>query len=75
MPNNVPIQTYFETIKKKTGKTPEDFKELAIAKGLFENGALKATVKAGEVIAWLKEDFALGHGHSLALYHFIKDDL
>jgi len=75
MPNNVPIQTYFETIKKKTGKTPDDFRELAITRGLFENGSLKPTVKAGEVIAWLKKDFALGQGHSLALYHFIKGDL
>lgn len=75
MPNNVPIQTYFETIKKKTAKTPDDFKELAIAKGFFENGVLKPTIKAGEVIAWLKQDFDLGHGHSLALYHYIKGDL
>jgi hypothetical protein len=75
MPNKVRVQTYFETIRKKTGKSPVDFRELGIAKGVFENGALKPTVKAGEVIAWLKKDFALGHGHSLALYHFIKGDL
>lgn len=74
MPNQVPIQTYFETIKKKTDKTPEDFRELAITKGLFENGALKPSVKAGEVIAWLIQDFDLGHAHSIALYHFIKGD-
>ncbi|MBC6113018.1 DUF4287 domain-containing protein [Pedobacter sp. CCM 8938] len=65
----------FRDHQKKTGKTPEDFKDLAIAKGLFENDVLKSTVKAAEVIAWLKQDFDLGHGHSLALYHFIKGDL
>lgn len=75
MPNNVPIQTYFETIKKKTNKTPDDFKQLATEKGLFENGILKPEIKATEVIKWLKKDFDLGHGHSLALYHFIKGDL
>jgi hypothetical protein len=75
MPNQVPVTTYFETIKKKTGKTPEDFKALAVAKGMFENGRLKPGVKATEVRNWLKADFGLGAGHSLALYHYIKGDL
>ncbi|MCA0348868.1 MAG: DUF4287 domain-containing protein [Bacteroidetes bacterium] len=73
MPNKVPIQKYFENIKIKTGKTPDEFKKLAIAKGYFENGILKSTVKPAEVIAWLKKDFDLGHGHSLAIYHTFKD--
>jgi hypothetical protein len=71
----VPLHTYFENIKKKTGKTPADFKEIAITKGYFENGILKPTVKAGEVIAWLKKDFDLGHGHSLAIYHSFKETI
>ncbi len=70
--NKIPLQTYFANIKAKTGKTPADFKEIAMAKGYFENGVLKPTVKAGEVIAWLKKDFALGHGHALAIYHSFK---
>lgn len=72
MPNKVPIQTYFENIEKKTGKTPADFKEIAITKGYFEEGILKPGVKAGEVIAWLKKDFGLGHGHAMAIYHAFK---
>ena len=68
------LQTYYENIKKKTGKTPTDFKKLAIAKGFVEKGVLKPTVKAGEVIAWLKKDFDLGHGHSLAIYHSFKEN-
>ena len=75
MPNRVPVEKYFENIKIKTGKTPADFKDLAIAKGLFENGVLKPTIKAGEVIAWLKKDHNIGHGHALAIFHFIKGDL
>ena len=47
--------------------------KIAIAKGFFEKGVLKPTVKAGEVIAWLKKDFDLGYGHSLAIYHSFKD--
>ncbi len=70
----VPLQTYFDNIQKKTGKTPADFKELAVAKGYFEDGALKPAIKAGEVIAWLKADFALGHGHALAIYHSLKGE-
>ncbi|MEP6750143.1 MAG: DUF4287 domain-containing protein [Bacteroidota bacterium] len=69
------VETYIENIKKKTGKTPGDFKKLAITNGLFEKGVLKPTVKAADVIAWLKKDFDLGHGHSLAIYHILKEDI
>jgi hypothetical protein len=44
--------------KAKTGKTPQDFAELATRSGL---------TKHGEVVAWLKRDFALGHGHATAI--------
>lgn len=69
----IPLQTYYDNIKKKTGKTPADFRKLAITKGFFEKGILKPTVKAGEVIAWLKKDFDLGHGHALSIYHSFKE--
>jgi hypothetical protein len=73
MPNKIPIDKYFENIKLKTGKTPADFKKLAISKGYFENGILKPTIKAKEIIVWLKIDFDLGHGHSLAIFHSLKE--
>lgn len=57
------FQAYIKNIKAKTGKTPDDFKQLAEKKGLLKPG-----VKAGAIVAWLKEDFALGHGHSMAIY-------
>jgi hypothetical protein len=69
----IPLQTYYANIKIKTGKTPADFKKMAVAKGFFEKGKLKPTVKAGQVIAWLKKDFDLGHGHSLAIFHSFRD--
>ena len=75
MPNKVPVEKYLENIQAKTGKDTAAFKKLAIAKGYFEKGKMKDTVKAAEVIAWLKKDFDLGYGHSLALYHAIKGDL
>lgn len=52
------FQSYLENIKAKTGKTPEDFRALAQKKGL---------TKHGEIIAWLKQDFELGHGHANAV--------
>jgi hypothetical protein len=72
--NKINLTAYYATIKKKTGKTPAGFKELAIAKGYLENGALKPNIKAADVIAWLKADFDLGHGHGLAIYHSLKDE-
>ncbi len=69
---SINIQAYFDTIKKKTGKTPEDFKELADKKGLMAGGTVKPTVKASEVYKWLKDDFELGRGHAQALFHFFK---
>ena len=71
----IPLDKYYENIQKKTGKTPADFKELAISKGFFENGILKPSEKAAEVIVWLKKDFDLGHGHSLAIFHSFKNSL
>ena len=71
--NQINLTAYYATIKKKTGKTPADFKALAITRGYFENDVLKPTVKAAEVIAWLKADFGLGHGHGLAIYHSLNN--
>ncbi|HEX5150344.1 MAG TPA: DUF4287 domain-containing protein [Parafilimonas sp.] len=66
------FQAYLDTIKKKTGKSPGDFKKLAEKKGFLEKGKLKSEVKAGDIVAWLKEDFDLGHGHAMAIYALFK---
>jgi hypothetical protein len=52
------FQAYLDTVKTKTGKTPGDFAELATQRGLS---------KHGEIVAWLKSDFDLGHGHANAV--------
>ena len=52
------FQAYLETIKARTGKTPEDFRVLAAQKGL---------AKHSEIIAWLKTDYGLGLGHARAI--------
>lgn len=48
-------QAYLDTIKQKTGKSPDDFRMLAAQKGLTQYP---------EIMAWLKSDFGLGHGHA-----------
>ncbi|HEY1013841.1 MAG TPA: DUF4287 domain-containing protein [Herpetosiphonaceae bacterium] len=56
------FQAYLDTVKAKTGKTPDDFRALAAEKGLATHG---------ELVAWLKADFGLGHGHANAVAHVI----
>lgn len=64
------FQAYLNTIKEKTGKTPEDFKKLAQEKGLLKPGT-----KATQVFDWLKEDFGLGLGHSRAIWHLLRTNI
>ena len=66
------FQAYLDNIHAKTGKSPTDFKKLAEKKGLTQKGKLKPEVKAGEIVKWLKEEFQLGHGHSMAIYALLK---
>lgn len=61
------FQAYLDNIKAKTGKTPDDFQTLAKKAGLLEPG-----VKAMAVVAWLKKEFGLGHGHAMAIYATFK---
>jgi hypothetical protein len=66
------FQAYIDNIKTKTGKTPADFKKLAEQKGFLNKGKLVEGIKAGQILAWLKEDFDLGHGHAMAIYAVFK---
>ena len=60
------FQAYLDNIEKLTGKRPADFHAAAKAKGLG------ADITATEFVAWLKDDFGLGHGHSMALWAVFK---
>lgn len=57
------MEAYLASIKAKTGKTPDDFKLLAKEKGL-------STYK--DLMAWLKADFGLGHGHANLIAHLVS---
>jgi hypothetical protein len=56
------FQAYLDAVKAKTGKTSDEFRALAAEKGL---------VKSGEIVAWLKSDYELGHGHASAIASMI----
>jgi len=62
------FQSYLDNIELKTGKTPREFIALAEAKGFTD-----PAVKAGPILAWLKEDFDLGRGHGMALVHVFRN--
>ena len=38
----------------------------------MSGGKLRSDIKAGQVTAWLKEDFELGHGHAMAIVALLK---
>ena len=66
------FQAYLDNIEARTGKSPADFKKLAKEKGFLSDARLRADVKAGEIVAWLKKDFDLGHGHAMAIVALLK---
>ncbi|WP_431212663.1 DUF4287 domain-containing protein [Puia sp. P3] len=66
------FQAYIDNIQAKIGKSPADFKKLAEQKGFLRKGKLVEGIKAGQIVAWLKEDFDLGHGHAMAIYAVFK---
>ena len=63
------FQAYLDTIKAKTGKTPEDLYKLAVKRGVYS-----PDMKASHLVAWLKQDFDLGQGHSMAVWAVWKDN-
>jgi hypothetical protein len=66
------FQAYLDTIKTKTGLDPAGLRQLGDQQGWTQDGALKPDIKAGTVIAWLKETYGLGHGHSMAVFALLK---
>lgn len=59
-------QAYLDAIEAKTGKTPQQLLDEAAARGYTPE------TKAGEVVAWLSEDYGVGRGHAMALYGVLK---
>src|SRR4051812_45830031 len=64
------FQAYLDTIQEKTGLGPAEFVELARAKGF-----LVPDQKATPVQAWLKAEYGLGPGHSMALVSIFREQV
>ena len=60
------FQAYLDTIEQKTGRIPQDLVDEAHARGYG------ADTKAGEILAWLADQYGLGRGHGMALVHVVK---
>ena len=63
------FQAYLDNIKAKTGKTPKELKVAAEEAGVFS-----PDMTATELVTWLKEEYGLGHGHSMAVWKVFKDN-
>jgi uncharacterized protein DUF4287 len=66
----VTFKAYLDNIQAKTGKAPDDFLEIAKEKGFVKNGVIVA--KHAELLAWLKNDVGLGHGHANAIILYLR---
>ena len=60
-------QAYLDAIEKKTGKTPAELLDEAAARGFTPQS------KAGDFVAWLKDDYDVGRGHAMALWGVHKN--
>lgn len=56
------FQAYLDKVEDLTGKTPQDFIDMAREKNLTQHKA---------ILDWLKTDFGLGTGHARAIAHVI----
>lgn len=62
------FQAYLDAVEKKTGMTPREL--LAVAR---QKGFDAPSTKAGEVVAWLAEDYGVGRGHTMAFWHVLRN--
>lgn len=60
------FQAYLDAIEAKTGRTPRQLLDEAIARGYQQ-----PSVKAGVIVQWLADEYGLGRGHAMAMVHVI----
>jgi hypothetical protein len=63
------FQAYIDNIHTKTGLWPADFKAAAEAAGIFA-----PDMKAMTMVNFLKQNYDLGHGHSMAIVQAFKNE-
>jgi len=68
----VSFQAYLDNIQAKTGKSPDQFRKWGKDRGFSTATGLATGVKAGAIVAALKDEFGLGHGHAMAIVALVK---
>jgi hypothetical protein len=66
------FQAYLDNIEAKTGKTPDQFRQWGVERGFSTGQGLAEGIKVGAIVAALKEEFGLGHGHAMAIVALLK---
>ncbi|WP_448660074.1 DUF4287 domain-containing protein [Sphingomonas sp. CJ99] len=66
------FQAYLNTIHQKTGKTPADLRAMGAERGWTAGGTLAPGIKPMGIVAVLKEELGLGHGHAMAVVALLK---
>ncbi len=57
------FEAYLAAIQSRTGRTAQQLKTDA-----EQDGVYSSTMKAAELVSWLKAKHQLGHGHSMAVW-------
>jgi hypothetical protein len=66
------FQGYLNNIEIKTGRNAGQFRAWGRDRGFSTDTGLASGVKAGTIVAALKEEFGLGHGHAMAIVALLK---
>ena len=66
------FQGYLNSIEAKTGRNADQFRQWGADRGFSNAAGLAPGVKAGAIVAALKEEFDLGHGHAMAIVALLK---
>ena len=64
------FKAYMQNIEAKTGKSPEDFWELANKKKLIQQDKITAT--HAQLLQWLKSEIGLGHVHANMVILYLR---
>ena len=57
------FQAYLDNIQAKTGQRPQEIAARLRAEGL---------ARPSEMVAWLKQQYGLGHGHAMAIVSLLR---
>ena len=66
------FQGYLKSIEAKTGMSAEQLLDWGRSKGLADDSGLTGDIKVGAILAQIKQEFGLGHGHAMAIVALLK---